>query len=108
MSWDESNLKIAKERRAKELVAMRKIGTTVCGDLFRGTSFSSSPDATVKGVVENSTDEKIQLRVSSIFVWASSNMGNQQIGYQQTLKGEINYTVNQLSWDTAENWKICN
>ena len=76
-----------RDRHLAELPVMRKRGTTVCrSDVLSGN--------TLKGYVEDSTDEKIQIRVAEAFRTGAPNF--KPGGFQP-----------QVIWGYPARWRLC-
>jgi hypothetical protein len=78
---------VERERHLAELPTMRKRGTTIC----RADPVSGN---TSKGYVEDSTDEKIQIRVAEAFRTGAPNF--KPGGFQP-----------QVIWDIPARWRLC-
>lgn len=104
--------KAAREERVKELAAMKKVGAVICKmgsgyrEVFTGFIVSNIRQTRkedfeymMRGVVEAFAENKIQVRISSIY----STPG----GYMDVIRGDNNYSVNQISWGDVRDWHPC-
>lgn len=102
-------------QRIAKAAAVKKIGATVCrenggaqenfsiyGSNKRNPGFNINTKFTTKGVVENLNGDKVQIRVISIRACLRNDCE-----YINSIKGDSQFTVHQISWVPTDELAIC-